>query len=70
MAGGKYYGVNATLNVWTPAAYGTGLFSVAQLWLLSGTQDELNTIEAGWIVSFSNFRRWCNNPDFSNVKNK
>lgn len=58
--GGKYYGANTTINVWTPATYGTG-FSLAQVWLVSGQHENVNTMEAGWIVSSSTSNNSLNN---------
>ncbi|PON75647.1 hypothetical protein TorRG33x02_244960 [Trema orientale] len=49
LIGGKYYGANATINLWTPVTYYSE-FSLAQLWLVSGRQENVNTIEAGWMV--------------------
>ena len=50
MTGGRYYGARAHINVWNPMTY-SGEYSIAQIWVLSGPQDRLNTIEAGWMVS-------------------
>ncbi|KAK6284434.1 PREDICTED: uncharacterized protein LOC18596072 [Theobroma cacao] len=47
---GNYFGASAMLNVWNPPTFDNE-FSLAQIWLLSGPQDELNSMEAGWIVS-------------------
>ena len=48
---GVFYGARSSLNVWRPVVYDTE-FSLAQIWLSAGPDEELNTIEAGWIVSF------------------
>ncbi|KAM6585021.1 hypothetical protein CsatB_012023 [Cannabis sativa] len=50
VSGGPYYGAKAKINVWTPVSHGT--ISVAQIWVISSTKvfDQLNTVEAGWIV--------------------
>ncbi|CAL4982598.1 unnamed protein product [Urochloa decumbens] len=48
----KYYGTNATINLWQPMIERANDFSLAQLWITGGPYDsnELNTIEAGWHV--------------------
>ncbi|EXC07671.1 hypothetical protein L484_003115 [Morus notabilis] len=46
--GGKYYGVQANINVWTPTTYSSE-YSLAQLWVLSGEGENLNSVEAGWM---------------------
>ena len=48
---GIFYGARASLNVWRPVVYDRD-FSLAQIWLSAGPDEELNTIEVGWIVSF------------------
>ncbi|PAN42852.1 hypothetical protein PAHAL_8G192300 [Panicum hallii] len=49
----KYYGTNATINLWQPMAERANDFSLAQLWITGGAynSNDLNTIEAGWQVS-------------------
>ncbi|XP_065633983.1 protein neprosin-like [Quercus suber] len=44
---GEIYGARASLNVWNPVV-DDGEFSLAQIWVLAGPDEELNTIEAGW----------------------
>ncbi|CAH8390787.1 unnamed protein product [Eruca vesicaria subsp. sativa] len=48
----KIYGTKATISVWDPIVEASGDFSLAQVWLASGSYEtnELNTIEAGWQV--------------------
>ncbi|ESQ29627.1 hypothetical protein EUTSA_v10023935mg [Eutrema salsugineum] len=48
---GRFHGTKAFINVWKPHVQTPREFSLAQLWLLGGpNDDELNTIEAGWHV--------------------
>lgn len=52
---GRFYGAKATMNVWKPQIQDTNEFSLSQIWVLGGTFDlDLNSIEAGWQVLFSN----------------
>uniref|UniRef100_A0A0D9X7J7 Neprosin PEP catalytic domain-containing protein n=1 Tax=Leersia perrieri TaxID=77586 RepID=A0A0D9X7J7_9ORYZ len=48
----NYYGTKVTINVWQPTIVTSGDFSLAQLWITSGSyaNNDLNTIEAGWQV--------------------
>ncbi|OQU84026.1 uncharacterized protein LOC8070245 [Sorghum bicolor] len=48
----KYYGTQATFNLWQPTVESAKHFSLAQLWITSGSyqNNDLNTIEAGWQV--------------------
>jgi hypothetical protein len=46
----KYYGTQATFNVWQPTLETTDDFSLAQLWIISESDNGLNTIEVGWEV--------------------
>ncbi|XP_056856968.1 uncharacterized protein LOC130506349, partial [Raphanus sativus] len=48
----KIYGTKATINVWDPIVQASGDFSLAQIWLSSGSYEtnDLNTIEVGWQV--------------------
>ncbi|KAE8037087.1 hypothetical protein FH972_009710 [Carpinus fangiana] len=50
VTGGRYYGARAYINIWNPMTYGSE-YSIAQIWVLSGPQDRLNTVEAGWMVN-------------------
>jgi hypothetical protein len=47
VTGDRYYGAQANINVWTPHVENQE-FSLAQIWVVSGPQNELNTVEAGW----------------------
>jgi len=44
------HGARATFNVWNPFVEQPGEFSLAQLWLLGGTNKGQQTLEAGWHV--------------------
>ncbi|KAH0891899.1 hypothetical protein HID58_054328 [Brassica napus] len=48
----KIYGAKATFNVWRPKVEQATEFSLAQIWIISGSYDNntLNSIEAGWQV--------------------
>jgi len=48
----KYYGTQATFNLWQPTVESAKHFSLAQLWITSGSysNNDLNTIEVGWEV--------------------
>lgn len=46
---GNYYGARATINVWNPLT-NFGELSIAQIWVLAGDGNELNSLEAGWTV--------------------
>lgn len=49
----KIYGTKATFNVWRPEIEQASEFSLAQVWITSGSYENntLNTIESGWQVS-------------------
>ncbi|XP_050918089.1 uncharacterized protein LOC127135413 [Lathyrus oleraceus] len=48
---GEFYGAQATMNVWNPQGESKSVFSLAQMWVMSGTYGkDLNTIEVGWQV--------------------
>ncbi|CAN6884578.1 unnamed protein product [Brassica oleracea] len=46
------YGAKATLNVWNPVVESGDDFSLAQIWVTSGSYEnqDLNTLETGWQV--------------------
>ncbi|CAA0833118.1 Protein of Unknown Function (DUF239 [Striga hermonthica] len=47
-ASGIFLGAKATINVWYPDVAESGEFSLAQIWVLSGSLDsDLNSMEAG-----------------------
>ncbi|CAK8536500.1 unnamed protein product [Lathyrus sativus] len=49
--GGDMYGAKASINVWIPHIENPNVFSLSQIWVMSGTSGkDLNTIEAGWQV--------------------
>uniref|UniRef100_A0A0D9VAV9 Neprosin PEP catalytic domain-containing protein n=1 Tax=Leersia perrieri TaxID=77586 RepID=A0A0D9VAV9_9ORYZ len=50
--GDAYYGTKVAINVWEPTIVTSGDFSLAQLWIVAGSysNNDLNTIEAGWQV--------------------
>ncbi|XP_056864293.1 uncharacterized protein LOC108851049 [Raphanus sativus] len=49
----EMYGTEATISVWDPNVEQQDEFSLAQIWITSGTYEKnnLNTIEVGWQVS-------------------
>jgi hypothetical protein len=50
---GEFYGAKATINVWAPHIESPIEFSLAQIWIVSGTfGKDLNTIEAGYQVFY------------------
>lgn len=54
--GDKYFGAQANINVWQPKVQEPTEFSVSQIWVTAGSFDagDLNSVEAGWMVNFSN----------------
>ncbi|KAK3436957.1 hypothetical protein EUGRSUZ_C01571 [Eucalyptus grandis] len=48
LSGGKYLGAQAYLNLWKPEVVDDE-FSLAQIWVIAGPREELNTVEAGWM---------------------
>ncbi|XP_028773392.1 uncharacterized protein LOC114730476 [Neltuma alba] len=50
--GDRYYGASATMNVWKPNVQQNDEFSISQMWVVNNDDSQnLNTIEAGWMVS-------------------
>ncbi|XP_047340136.1 uncharacterized protein LOC124943704 [Impatiens glandulifera] len=47
---GRLFGASATFTVWKPEVEHNE-FSLAQIWISSGDDENMNTIEVGWIVS-------------------
>ncbi|XP_074351660.1 protein neprosin-like [Apium graveolens] len=49
----NYFGTQANINVWKPKVQQPNEFSVSQIWIAAGSigAGDLNTIEAGWMVS-------------------
>ncbi|XP_019418634.1 PREDICTED: uncharacterized protein LOC109329425 [Lupinus angustifolius] len=60
-SGDQYYGAKTNINIWAPKT-NQFEFSLAQVWLLSGTRqnNDLNSIEAGWQVQPELY--WDTNP--------
>ncbi|XP_068655382.1 protein neprosin-like [Aristolochia californica] len=48
---GEFYGTAADVNVWKPEVQYDEKYSSAQVWLIGGPEDDLNTVEAGWMVN-------------------
>ncbi|GAB2222236.1 hypothetical protein Droror1_Dr00013442 [Drosera rotundifolia] len=48
---GSIHGTSGTYSVWNPWVARGEDYSVAQMWVIAGTGDDLNTIEAGWHVN-------------------
>ncbi|KAJ6751523.1 hypothetical protein OIU85_002001 [Salix viminalis] len=49
--GGTYFGAKARINVWRPQIQQDNEFSLAQIWIVSGTSGEdIETVEVGWLV--------------------
>ncbi|KAF5181340.1 Nep-interacting protein [Thalictrum thalictroides] len=54
---GEYYGTEVYINIWNPQVeQGFEMFSLAQTWVSAGSGFELNTVEVGWMVSFSMYK--------------
>ena len=51
-APGTFFGTRFVLNVWEPYVQYDTEFSLAQTWLVSGSGSNLNSIEAGFQVSY------------------
>ncbi|ESQ32130.1 hypothetical protein EUTSA_v10005563mg [Eutrema salsugineum] len=49
--GFNYVGAQSDINVWNPPRVQPHDYSSAQIWLLSGLSDKLESIEAGWVVN-------------------
>ncbi|PKI33306.1 hypothetical protein CRG98_046301 [Punica granatum] len=47
--GRTFHGGQAILNVWNPHTE-TREISISQIWIYAGTSENVNTVEAGWIV--------------------
>ncbi|XP_042518517.1 uncharacterized protein LOC122092248 [Macadamia integrifolia] len=47
-AGAKYYGAQAIINLWKPNIQQPNEFSLSQFWIGGGSNENINTIEAGW----------------------
>jgi len=53
LSSGDYYGAHAKINVWQPLTM-NGEVSISQIWIIAGSEVDLNTIEAGWKVDTRN----------------
>ncbi|XP_030936705.1 uncharacterized protein LOC115961961 [Quercus lobata] len=49
--GDKYYGAQATMNVWNPQTQIRNEFTLSQFWITGGGFGNINTIEAGMMVN-------------------
>ncbi|KAI3957609.1 hypothetical protein MKW92_027773 [Papaver armeniacum] len=52
---GSFLGAQAKINLWNPMVENMIEMSVSQIWVTSGDDNDLNTIEAGWAVDATNF---------------
>lgn len=43
-------GAESSLNVWSPHTQASAEFSLSQIWIARGDEDDLETVEAGWQV--------------------
>ncbi|XP_056162447.1 uncharacterized protein LOC115666520 [Syzygium oleosum] len=50
LTGGSYNGARATINLWNPKVVGSEV-SFSQIWLAAGPEEDINTVEAGWMVN-------------------
>ncbi|KAI3914521.1 hypothetical protein MKW92_009282 [Papaver armeniacum] len=48
---GNFLGAQAKINLWNPTVEVPVEISVSQIWVAAGENDDLNSIEAGWLVS-------------------
>ncbi|XP_042506747.1 uncharacterized protein LOC122083120 isoform X2 [Macadamia integrifolia] len=53
------YGTAAGLNVWKPKVQNHSQLSISQIWVTAGPDNELNTIEAGWMAD--GYKHGCYN---------
>ncbi|GLT69272.1 hypothetical protein SLA2020_414340 [Shorea laevis] len=53
LSSGDYYGAHAKINVWQPLTM-NGDVSISQIWIVAGSEADVNTIEAGWKVDTRN----------------
>lgn len=45
-----FVGAKASLNVWNPRLGALDEYTASQIWLLGGGPNDLESIEAGWMV--------------------
>lgn len=50
------FGGESILNIWQPQVTGSQIFSLSQLWVGAGENNQTQTVEAGWIVYPSHFK--------------
>jgi hypothetical protein len=50
--GFNFIGADANINVWNPKVDKPEDFTTAQIWLKASRGDNLETVEAGWVVSY------------------
>nr|XP_023872927.1 uncharacterized protein LOC111985507 [Quercus suber] len=48
--GDNLYGARSSINIWKPTVSDDGEISIAQIWVVAGPDEQLNTMEAGWNV--------------------
>ncbi|KAI3956815.1 hypothetical protein MKW92_020814 [Papaver armeniacum] len=49
--GYSYIGAKGDINVWNPYIEKTNEYSTAQIWLVSGSREGMESVEAGWMVN-------------------
>ncbi|KAI3866176.1 hypothetical protein MKX03_008780 [Papaver bracteatum] len=49
--GYSYIGAKGEINVWNPYIEKTNEYSTAQIWLVSGSREGMESVEAGWMVN-------------------
>lgn len=58
---GEFYGTKVAMNVWGPKLEDSRMVSLAQLWVVAGPYNDLNSIEVGWTVSIQT----CHNNQYA-----
>ncbi|KAI3988630.1 hypothetical protein MKX01_026994 [Papaver californicum] len=48
----NYLGAQTKINLWNPVVEVLGEINVSQIWVAAGDNDNINVIEAGWVVSY------------------
>ncbi|KAI3920792.1 hypothetical protein MKW98_005618 [Papaver atlanticum] len=49
---GNFLGAQAKINLWNPVIEIPSESSFSKIWVIAGGGDDLNTVEAGWEVSY------------------
>ncbi|KAI3981362.1 hypothetical protein MKX01_001807 [Papaver californicum] len=49
--GYNYIGAKADINIWNPYIENPNEYSTTQIWLVSGSREGMESVEAGWTVS-------------------